>query len=218
VCGFLRLIIPLLLYLFLKTTIPNFPSYITLSAILSISGCRFKQSKESGMISEMLEIFGLTNIKSSSLSKISMFQIYESIEQKTLVFLLHLFISYFCLNHSMKVYLIKQEDSNLYKIGITRKSGKERLKELQIGNGNTLQLLYEFNTHHNFQLETALHAHFRIKKVNSEWFELTEDDEKEFLITCKKYEDIYTMLKKSGNPFVWLLCSDSNCFNLVISV
>lgn len=100
----------------------------------------------------------------------------------------------------MKIYLIQQEGTDFYKIGITRKEVKDRLKELQIGNGSTLQLLYEFQTKYNFKLETALHAHYRLKRMTPEWFELTVEEVKEFLNICKKYEEIYDVLK--DNPFI----------------
>jgi predicted GIY-YIG superfamily endonuclease len=99
-----------------------------------------------------------------------------------------------------KIYLIQQENSSLYKIGITGKSAKDRLKELQIGNGNSLSILYEFETIHNFKLEKALHAHYRLKNVMPEWFELSSSEVKEFLNVCKRYEEIYNTLV--DNPFI----------------
>lgn len=100
----------------------------------------------------------------------------------------------------MKIYLIQQENTSFYKIGITKKNSLIRLSELQIGNANKLIFITEFETKWDFKLETALHAFFRLKKVNSEWFELTEEDKHNFLHTCKKHEDMYDALK--DNPFI----------------
>lgn len=99
-----------------------------------------------------------------------------------------------------KIYLIQESQTQLFKIGITKKDVKERVKELQIGNASTLSVIHEFPTNYNFKLEKAMHAHFKPKKVNSEWFELTFDDVKEFLNTCKKYENMYDILR--NNPFI----------------
>lgn len=101
----------------------------------------------------------------------------------------------------MKVYLIQQENTAYYKIGFTRRNTDKRKKELQTGNGNMLKILYEFETKYGYKLETSLHAHFKLKKVNSEWFELTGEDVANFIPTCLLYENIYEQLR--DNPFVF---------------
>lgn len=100
-----------------------------------------------------------------------------------------------------KVYLIQESSTQLFKIGITKKNAEQRKKELQTGNASSLSVIYEFETNHDFKLEKAVHAHFRIKKVNSEWFELTNEDVCSFIEVCKQYESIYDSLK--DNPFVF---------------
>lgn len=100
----------------------------------------------------------------------------------------------------MKIYLAQQEGTNYFKIGVTRKPITERLKELQTGNANILLPIYEFKTKYDFKLETALHAHYRLKKVNLEWFELSSEEISDFLNICEKYEKIYETLK--DNPFI----------------
>lgn len=100
-----------------------------------------------------------------------------------------------------KIYLIQESATQLFKIGITKKDVQQRKRELQTGNASVLTVIHEFETKYNFKLEKAIHAHFRIKKVNSEWFELTDEDISTFIETCKQYESIYDSLL--DNPFVF---------------
>lgn len=102
----------------------------------------------------------------------------------------------------MNLYLLKQSTTNLYKIGITKKDPSIRIKELQTGNGNELILIKTFKTLFNFKLETAIHAYYRMNNINSEWFELSEEQIDSFESICKLYESNFTNLKKLGNPFI----------------
>jgi len=97
----------------------------------------------------------------------------------------------------MRVYLINQINTNLFKIGITKKNPLERLKELKIGNANELVLIVDFQTKHSFKLERSLHAYYSQYKISSEWFELNEIDD--FLDVCEKLEKNLDLLK--SNPF-----------------
>lgn len=99
------------------------------------------------------------------------------------------------------IYLARQEDSDLYKIGITKKTPEKRLKELQTGNAAPLLLIEQFQTKHNFKMETALHAEFASKRMEGEWFVLSEDDVKKFISLCEEKEAAMDFLKK--NNFFW---------------
>ena len=98
-----------------------------------------------------------------------------------------------------KIYLINQAGTTLYKIGITKKAVATRIKELQVGNANELQYITEYETKYGHKLETAMHTHFRTKRINSEWFELNAEEVGAFRILCEKYEGIFRTLK--DNPF-----------------
>lgn len=102
----------------------------------------------------------------------------------------------------MRIYLLQQADTNLYKIGVTKKDVDVRIKELQIGNPSKLSLIESYKTKWDFKLENALHIHFKRHKVQSEWFELTEENVKEFLTLCEKYEKNFDVLKEFNNPFL----------------
>ena len=97
------------------------------------------------------------------------------------------------------IYLIQQDGTNNYKIGITQKDPNKRLEELQIGSGNVLTLIYFFETKFGFKLETILHKHFSSQKINSEWFLFIEEEVEEFKRVCFLQEKNLEALK--DNPF-----------------
>lgn len=97
----------------------------------------------------------------------------------------------------MYIYLINQNDTSLYKIGIS-KDIEKRLKSLQTGSGISLILMKSFLTTNSFKLESSLHAYYKLKKVNSEWFELTLEDVEGFLNVCEKQENNLNILKENN--------------------
>jgi hypothetical protein len=97
----------------------------------------------------------------------------------------------------MKVYLIQMEGTNVYKIGATKQRVDERLRQLQTGNGKKLIKISEYPTQYGYKLETALHAQYRLERIdeNSEWFTLTVEQVKQFPAVCAKLEEIFHILK-----------------------
>lgn len=100
------------------------------------------------------------------------------------------------------IYLINQSDTNLYKIGITKKDPLKRLKELQIGNGTTLVLIKTFPTAFNYQLEKALHKYYLSYQINSEWFEFTIDLVEKFEEVCSLLENNFKTLHTSSTLYL----------------
>lgn len=97
----------------------------------------------------------------------------------------------------MEVYLIKQQNTNLYKIGIS-KDPKTRLNQLQTANADTLQLISTFKTKHGFQLETFVQRKYSDANVQLEWFELTEAEVKQFIPVCKQGESNFDLLLENN--------------------
>ena len=96
------------------------------------------------------------------------------------------------------VYLIEDIDNKRYKIGVT-KDLKKRLRNLQTGNSNQIQLLESFKSEYPFRLETMLHNKFKQFHHYNEWYELDKNSVDEFLNLCKYFNDIIIALK--DNPF-----------------
>ncbi len=100
------------------------------------------------------------------------------------------------------IYLARQDGTNLYKIGITKKNPEERISELQVGNANHITLVESFCTKHDFKMETALHAEFQSNKVKEggdEWFELEQHHVDSFGDICISKESIMDFLKKNNH-------------------
>ena len=106
------------------------------------------------------------------------------------------------------VYLIHKENSDRYKIGVTRKSPKEskRLKGLQTGNDEKLSIIHAFPTEIPFKVEAIIHRMWKSKKyipedfkdMKGEWFKLSQQDVGRFILECTKIENnIYLLEEKS---------------------
>jgi hypothetical protein len=94
----------------------------------------------------------------------------------------------------MFVYLINENTTNLYKIGVSNNPEK-RLKSLQTSNGNKLLLVAQFQTSFNFKLEKFVHQQYHKNKQEGEWFLFETNEVNLFLQYCKKGEEIFKLLK-----------------------
>ena len=99
------------------------------------------------------------------------------------------------------VYLIGETNNvGKFKIGSTRaKDVNKRLKQLQTGNSSELFIKESYETEHPFKLEKMLHNHFKSSNLIGEWFELSDDDIRDFKSVCEEKERIISALK--DNPF-----------------
>ena len=98
------------------------------------------------------------------------------------------------------VYLINEEGTDNYKIGITRsKNEKHRKRTLQTGNSQKLNTIYTFKTEHPYRLETMLHTFYANKRGNGEWFQLSDDEVLSFISTCEKLHKILVLLLNNNH-------------------
>jgi hypothetical protein len=110
------------------------------------------------------------------------------------------FFIYIKKKHTMGfVYLIEDPSNLTYKIGVTRKNDKNRLKRLQTGNSTQLELVSIYETQYPFRMESILHNRFQHKRVLNEWYELDMDEVDKFPDICKEIDDIIILMK--DNPF-----------------
>lgn len=106
------------------------------------------------------------------------------------------------------VYLIRQGQSDLYKIGHTTKKPENRLKELQTGNPEDLVLINYFQSKYFKDIETLMHTHNKKFHVIREWFRFDLSIETDFLSECQKKEPnakfIHEQKKEQGimNDFI----------------
>lgn len=99
-----------------------------------------------------------------------------------------------------KVYLMKSVDS-LYKIGVSV-NPKRRIKEIQTGNSNKVELVCEYETEKPYLLEKVLHNRYSHLLEHGEWYILSLQDEIEFKNNCKKIEDNLNFLIENQNVFI----------------
>jgi hypothetical protein len=106
----------------------------------------------------------------------------------------------------MKIYLISSEINNdiLYKIGITKRDVKQRLKELKTGNAATLSIVNVFESKWAFKIESNLHISYDTKRIegSKEWFSLNKEDVENFTSRCQMIHDNFEVLAKSNTWFI----------------
>jgi len=98
------------------------------------------------------------------------------------------------------VYLIRGDDGK-YKIGIA-KNPSQRIKQLQTGNSDKLQLIETYQSENAFKIETTLHNQYAHVRNEGEWFDLSISEEIIFIEKCKQIDDTITSLRNMGNVFV----------------
>ena len=101
-----------------------------------------------------------------------------------------------------KVYLIGIPEESRYKIGYTNRSIDNRVNEIQTGNPKKIEVLEIFETEHHIKVESWMHKIHHQKRMEGEWFELTDEDVKNFKQDCQKGHNMFKMLIDSGNPFI----------------
>jgi hypothetical protein len=104
----------------------------------------------------------------------------------------------------MKVYLISSEinGSTLYKIGITKREVKDRLKELKTGNAADLNIINIFESKWASKIESNLHGRFILKNISGEWFDMSEEDVKSFTEICKMLHNNFEILSTQNT---WII-------------
>lgn len=98
------------------------------------------------------------------------------------------------------VYLYKSYENGYYKIGVS-KYPELRIRQLQTGNPEKIELINKYKSNFPYKLETMFHNKYKINKINGEWFNLGLEEELSFIQLCESTEKNYEILKEMGNPF-----------------
>lgn len=101
-----------------------------------------------------------------------------------------------CGSKMFYIYLINIHNTDLYKIGITKRSPEKRLKTLQTGNPYSLKLQTYYKTDIANKIEKYFHRIYKHKQyirddfdsLFGEWFLLKIDDVLNFIPMCEKIE------------------------------
>ncbi len=96
------------------------------------------------------------------------------------------------------VYLISSEINNqkLYKIGYTRREVSARIKEFKTGNASEFEILNIFNSKWGTKIEKNLHKHFERCRIDGEWFNLNENQIRDFERICEISHNNFEILDK----------------------
>jgi hypothetical protein len=99
-----------------------------------------------------------------------------------------------------KVYLFRGNDG-MYKIG-TSYHPKKRIKQVQTGNSDQLELIHEYESSNALLIETTLHNIYVYGRKKGEWFDMSIIEEVHFLEYCERINDSINALRLMGNPYL----------------
>lgn len=94
------------------------------------------------------------------------------------------------------IYLISAEigGKKCYKIGYTKRTVEERIREFKTGNASEFEIVSSFSSKWGSKIEAMLHKYYRPKKVNGEWFDLSDKEVSEFSEACQKIHTNFLMM------------------------
>lgn len=89
------------------------------------------------------------------------------------------------------VYLICAEigGEKVHKIGYTRRTPEQRMKEFKTGNASEFYVVDSFKSKWGTKIESQLHRRFKPFKINGEWFQLNDEQIKSFNNECQLIHD-----------------------------
>ena len=105
------------------------------------------------------------------------------------------------------VYLINVENTDIYKIGFSRKNPELRKDKLKTGNSYKLVVTKTYQSHRAKKVENILHNRLLSKKytedakLSGEWFLLGAHDVLGFMDMCKQIESQLEFLEKNSTLF-----------------
>jgi hypothetical protein len=104
----------------------------------------------------------------------------------------------------INVYLIFSEinGKKLHKIGYTKRTIEKRIKEFKTGNASEFSIIDSFQSEWGTKIEATLHRIYSRKKLSGEWFDLNEQDIKEFKENCKKIHENFEIITKTNTYYL----------------
>lgn len=93
------------------------------------------------------------------------------------------------------IYLINSEGTNKYKIGIA-KNPNERVKQLQTGNSEKLEIVEIYKSKYASKIEKNFHRRYNYTSLLGEWFIFNEKEETKFIEMCKLYENGFRIIEE----------------------
>ncbi len=98
------------------------------------------------------------------------------------------------------VYLLKVSNEGIYKIGVS-KNVEKRVKQLQTGNPEPIEILKSFLSQYPYKLESVLHRRYNYNHVQGECFYMEQKDIDNFEEDCLILETNFKILDEMNNPY-----------------
>lgn len=104
----------------------------------------------------------------------------------------------------ISIYLVCSEinGQKLHKIGFTKRTPEKRIKEFKTGNASEIYLVDSFKSKWGTKVEAMLHRIYSSKKINGEWFDLTEEDVKMFKKHCISIDNNLKLITEQNTYFL----------------
>lgn len=102
-------------------------------------------------------------------------------------------MSFIYLITSLEKDCVIDDCEKIYKIGVS-KHELTRLKQLQTGSSKKLKIVKTFKSEFPYKVESNLHAFFKHKHEEGEWFRLNNSDLERFEGLCEQYEKNFKFL------------------------
>jgi hypothetical protein len=104
------------------------------------------------------------------------------------------------------VYLLFEVDpvgNERHKIGFSKNHPDKRVKQLQTGSSNKISTLNYYESANYKKIEGLLHKKFLSKKTETknEWFNLTDEDIKNFTKYCEKYDKDIQFIQQNNSLY-----------------
>lgn len=97
------------------------------------------------------------------------------------------------------VYLLKVSEG-IYKIGVSKNVNK-RVKQLQTGNPDIIEVVDTFPSQYPYKIENVLHRRYKYKNIHGECFKLSEKDINNFKQECLTCETNFKCLEDMENYY-----------------
>jgi hypothetical protein len=104
----------------------------------------------------------------------------------------------------INIYLICCTDvsgNKMHKIGFTKRTIERRIKEFKTGNANDFYLIDSFKSKWGTKIEAKLHKQFKSKRVNGEWFMLSDSDILEFGKICETLHEGFEFIANNNTYY-----------------
>lgn len=98
------------------------------------------------------------------------------------------------------VYLLKVSNEGIYKIGVS-KNVEKRVKQLQTGNPEEIEIIKKFLSKYPYKVESVLHRRYNYKLAHGECFYLEQKDIDNFEEDCLISETNFEILEDYENQY-----------------